>query len=284
MSCHCWSNVLNSLLLFLNELSCQCTDPALLNTTLTQVLHTLRCIKELKTIRPDFLLVSHQPIQNLPMGDGTQTLGAFLWGVALRDEWRVINSLAQTSPWDSYPDAMQPGQLEEIRYSGVQARGMTWARKNNSIVLSFGYPPDWSQDHISAHFDDLDPSGNYRSMPVVIRNLSRSDHLQSHSRTIQEYGHEISPSTLIYESGTFTARMYPYDHNPPHMHVFSKTYTKGYAAKVAIKTLDIIAGQLPTALEADVKEWTAANREALVMNWERCRVGHRTFALAQDRN
>ncbi|QCO07550.1 DUF4160 domain-containing protein [Azospirillum argentinense] len=63
--------------------------------------------------------------------------------------------------------------------------------------------------------------------------------------------------------GKVTIRVFGNDHLPPHFHV------KGtdFEALVAIATLEVIAGDLPAATRKEVLAWAAANRAALVTEW-----------------
>ncbi|QCO04191.1 DUF4160 domain-containing protein [Azospirillum argentinense] len=58
-------------------------------------------------------------------------------------------------------------------------------------------------------------------------------------------------------------RLHPPDPLPPHFHV------KGtdFEALVTIATLEVIASDLPAATRKEVLAWAAANRAALVTEW-----------------
>lgn len=53
------------------------------------------------------------------------------------------------------------------------------------------------------------------------------------------------------------------DHAPPHFHVFYGEHE----AQVAIESLEIIAGRLPTRAHALVAEWALARRAELRRAW-----------------
>ena len=61
--------------------------------------------------------------------------------------------------------------------------------------------------------------------------------------------------------------MYFRDHNPPHLHA----RYGGQEAKIAIRTGELIEGQLPRRAYRLVREWTELHREELELNWERAR-------------
>lgn len=59
--------------------------------------------------------------------------------------------------------------------------------------------------------------------------------------------------------------MYYGDHSPPHLHAI---YSDRESV-VSICTAEVIAGELPRRASKLVDEWVAANRDALLENWER---------------
>ena len=93
------------------------------------------------------------------------------------------------------------------------------------------------------------------------------------------YGRTVSASSLIYEGNGFFIRMYAYDHNPPHFHVLLHRDTSESLAKCAIQTLDVLAGNLPSALRRPIREWASTHRPDLMQNWERCQAGNRPHLL-----
>ncbi len=59
--------------------------------------------------------------------------------------------------------------------------------------------------------------------------------------------------------------MYFQDHNPPHFHA----EYQGMKAEYDIRTLDILAGKLPTRAHAMVLEWASLHKEELMNNWQK---------------
>ncbi|MBK9274071.1 MAG: DUF4160 domain-containing protein [Flavobacteriales bacterium] len=59
-------------------------------------------------------------------------------------------------------------------------------------------------------------------------------------------------------------RMYFMDHNPPHFHA----EYQGQRAEFDIRTLELIAGSLPSRAHALVLEWAALHRQELLANWK----------------
>ena len=60
-------------------------------------------------------------------------------------------------------------------------------------------------------------------------------------------------------------RMYRNDHGPSHFHA----HYGEYSAKIAIETLDLLAGQLPRRAFVLVLEWALMHRPELRDNWRR---------------
>lgn len=269
---------MNRLLIFLNELSCSSADPITPDVLLTCVLRTLETLRAVRRVRRDLLLASEVPISGIPLGDGTQFLATVLRGPAYKDEWRFLTSLDQSSPWGAYPGAIAPGDLEEVNCRGRVAVGMTWARQNDSAVFSFGHLPHWNAQLILAESDRMDELGNIDSQPIEIRNLSAPEHVETHREMIRNYGGIVSPSSMIHEAGAFVVRMYTFDHNPPHFHVL---LSDGTQAKLAINTLDVLAGNLPPGLLREVRSWAEIHQNELRQNWERCRIGDRPFVIEE---
>ena len=65
--------------------------------------------------------------------------------------------------------------------------------------------------------------------------------------------------------------MYYGDHNPPHFHVKYGSYH----AKITIKELKVLVGQLPRRAMSHVLEWAFEHRPELSRNWIRIQNGER---------
>lgn len=63
--------------------------------------------------------------------------------------------------------------------------------------------------------------------------------------------------------GNFKITMYFGDENPPHVHVIAGDE----AAKIAIRTLDILAGDVPNSVAREAREWIDTNRDMLLAKW-----------------
>jgi hypothetical protein len=64
-------------------------------------------------------------------------------------------------------------------------------------------------------------------------------------------------------------QMYWNDHNPPHLHAIYQ----GQEALFEIGTSEKMGGALPRKAERLVGDWIAANRDQLLENWDRGRIG-----------
>ncbi|MBC7343941.1 MAG: DUF4160 domain-containing protein [Clostridia bacterium] len=80
---------------------------------------------------------------------------------------------------------------------------------------------------------------------------------------------QTSPGHLVFlVARVKNARIeiYPRDHNPPHFHV--KINGGEYSASYNIKSLERLAGDLPSHLEREVLKWARANQTLLMQTWE----------------
>lgn len=59
-------------------------------------------------------------------------------------------------------------------------------------------------------------------------------------------------------------RMYFYDHNPPHFHID----TPQGRALMAIRTLDVLAGDVDARAEREARDWARDQEENLLALWE----------------
>ena len=59
-------------------------------------------------------------------------------------------------------------------------------------------------------------------------------------------------------------RMYFHDHNPPHFHID----TPDGRALMAIRSLEVIEGEVDARAEGEAKTWAAANVDRLWAAWQ----------------
>jgi hypothetical protein len=257
-----------NLVLFLNELSFASSLSS--GEMLPHVFSTLSALKAARKIRNDLVLVGHVTLAGILLGDGTQSLAAILRGDTCKEEWRFLSSLMQLSPWDACPNSVIPGELREILFEGESGIGMLWALANNSVVVSFAFPPRWGDSHMRAQFHEIDSDGNSAFAEVTIRNVSAPQHSEVHRHLFENYGRNLAASSLIYEGNGFVIRMWFNDHPPPHFHVLTRRDTSESLARFAIETLDVLSGNVPPGIRKRVQEWARDRRQELMTNWERC--------------
>ena len=245
---------------------------------LPHVLSALTSVRRAKKIRRDLLVAGNAPISGI-FFNGNCSLAEILRGENHVEEWRFLYSLDQSSPWDEYPGVKQPGEFQEVNFQGRVATGMLWAKQNDSIILSFAFPPNWADPHVRAEFREMDQMRNINSNEIDIPNISTQQHVEAHRILINDYGRSIATSSLIYEGNGFVIRMYSNDHNPPHFHVMGRGNTADTIARYAIETLDILSGEPSPALRARVLEWARNRRDDLMICWHRCQVGEHPYTL-----
>lgn len=260
------------LIIFLNELSC--TFSVLDSQVVRErMLVTLNAIMAVKRIRRDLLIGSHIPLSKVSFGDGSQSFANILSGNDYREEWRFLQNLQNYSPWDAYPGAKQPSPIEEVYFLEQRAHGMTLAFKNETATFSFSFIEHWSDERIGAQHCSLSDEGDIICSNITIRNISNQKHVDYWQDPLRDYGHDVSYSSLIYSDSGFVIRMFLDDHDPPHIHLLENSNSSCTMAKIAIKTLDCIKGQIQPNLERKVKELVKNNRDTLMENWNRCRNG-----------
>ena len=69
--------------------------------------------------------------------------------------------------------------------------------------------------------------------------------------------------------------MFYNEHNPPHFHAKYQEYE----AEFDIKTLEILAGELPRRAIALVLEWASEHREELLEEWQLAREGRELLKI-----
>jgi hypothetical protein len=268
-----------SLVIFLNELSFNPGNVMLPEEMLPHVLSTLAALRATRRIRSDLTVVGHVSLSNVLLGGGTHSLAAVLRGDTHKEEWRLLQSLDQVSPWNAYSDSIMPGDFQEVRFNGISATGMLWAKQNESTIVSFAFPPNWDSSFVDVQFHEMNETCNIVATNVQIPNLSKLEHVTAHRTLINDYGRTVSPSSLVYQGDGFVIRMYFNDHNPPHFHVMIRRDTSEAVARYDIRTLDRLSGNLPPALRKRVEEWAAARRADLMRNWIRCRARQHPISL-----
>src|SRR5260370_42110404 len=168
---------------------------------LAPVLITFASVSGAKRIRDDIVGAGRETLSGVVLLDGTRSLAELLRGD--RDQWRFLQSLDQSSPWDAFPGLITPGVSQEITFQGKSAAGMLWAKQNNSTILSFAFPPAWREPHVHAQFREMDEEANITSSNIQLPNLSRPEHVATHRGVITNYGRTLSQSSIVYRGARY---------------------------------------------------------------------------------
>jgi|ERR1041385_229098 hypothetical protein len=270
-----------SCLLFLNELSYSNDANKTTDEIVRRVLAILQAIRTAKRLRSDLLIAGSVPISKIAIAGGIHSLASLLAGNEHQDEWRFIKSLDQSSPGDSSWNFTKPHDLSDVTFQGQQTFGLLWAHANRSLVLSIALAATWEQNHVIAELQTLSELGDLSTSDISLPNISTSSHVEDHSNLILRIGRDESSSSVIYEGDAFVARIYFYDHDPPHFHVCSTGQPDVTLARFDIRTLDVLDGHLPSGLERTVRIWGLERKVQLMENWLRCSQGQLPFTIQE---
>jgi hypothetical protein len=267
-------------LIFQNELSYEYDDDKSHADVLPILISTLKAIRAIQRIRKDIVIAGSSQISKITIGDGTHSVASLLTGNLYKEEWRFIRGLDQASPGETSWDFDKPHAWQEVRFEGQSAEGLLWAAVTQSLVLSLALSPPWRLNEIRAELVELnDQDGGLTLTEIFVPNISSPDHAQNHENLISNYGKDESASSIIYEDDDFVARIYFFDHNPPHFHVCSTADASKTIATYAIKTNDILNGEITGRLKRIVRDWAEDHKDQLIENWARCRSGQKPLLL-----
>jgi hypothetical protein len=264
---------------FLNELSYRGDDTMTPAEIVPIILSTLSAIRAAQKIRQDLIVAGTSPISKIAISNGTHSLASLLRGNNYKEEWRFITGLDQSSPGDASWNFYNPHELEEVTFQGIRAVGMLLATRSQSLVLSFGFRPHWDRNQIAAQLADIDGERGIAESNISVPNVATPQHATDHSELIFNYGKQESASSILCESDEFVARMYFYDHDPPHFHVCLPSAPARTLATYSVDTLDTLKGNLKGSMQRRVRQWAAPRRPQLMDNWSRCKTGQHPFRL-----
>jgi hypothetical protein len=259
-----------SLVIFLNELSLDSDGVIRPGNLLGAVLSTLSALKAVKKIRRDIVVAGQTTISSVFFCK-IYPLAEVLRDEDYRDEWRFIQNLDQFSPCGAYPASITPGVLQEVMFQDRAATGMLWATQNGSAVVSFSLNPSWNESSLTAQFREMSDGEEIGSREIQVPNLSKIEHVTVHRNMISDYDLVLSNSSIVYDGNGFVVRMFFNDHPPPHFHVMMRRDTSNALARYEIETLDLLSGELPSALRRRIESWATERKTDLLENWERCR-------------
>lgn len=266
-------------LAFLNELSYTYHDDKAPAEVLPILLSTLKAIKAVQRIRQDLVIAGSSTISKVAIGGGAHSVASLLSGDTHKDEWRFITGLDQASPGDDSWNFNRPHPLQEVTFEGQRTFGMLWAGVTRSLVFSLALAPPWRSNQIRAQLEEMSALAEIITTEIIIPNVSAAEHADHHRELITNYGRDESASSVIYRDDEFVARIYFFDHNPPHFHVCSSADPSTTLATYTIETLDILNGKITGRLQRLVREWANGQTAQLMDNWTRCRSGEHPFLL-----
>jgi Domain of unknown function (DUF4160) len=268
-------------LVFLNELSYDYEGEKGSAELVPILLSTLGAIKVAQKFRSDLLIAGSSPISKISIGNGVHSVASLLSGNDQKEEWRFIKALDQASPGGASWDFDAPDVLQEVTFEGKETFGMLWASVNHSVVLSFALAPQWRAAQIPAKHQEIGHHGEVITTDITIPNVSSPEQSKAHKDFISNYGRDEAASSVVYQDEYFVARIYFFDHDPPHFHVCDPAKPAKTLARYRIDTLDTLSGQLTGRRQRVVREWARMNSEQLMNNWSRCRIGK--HAVRMDR-
>jgi hypothetical protein len=268
-------------LAFLNELSYSGDEPRHPAEILPVLLSTLAGIRAIQEIRRDLVIAGNCPISKIVIGDGTHSLASLLAGDLHKDHWRFIRGLDQASPGSSSWDFEKPHSLQDVRFEGQRTFGMLWARVTQSLIISLAVSATWQSNTVTAQLEEMNALGELSSTDITVPNVSNAAHASDHKDIIHDYGRDESASSVVCQNDEFVARIYFFDHNPPHFHICSSSDPSQTVATYAIQTDDILNGRITGRLLRSVREWAERNRPQLMDNWARCRSGQKPFLIEE---
>jgi len=266
-------------LIFLNELSYRYDDEKAPAELVRVLLTTFNAIRAIQKIRQELLIAGDSSISKIVIGDGTHSVASLLSGNVYKDEWRFIRGLDQASPGASSWNFNKPHSLQEVTFRGQPTFGMLWAAVTRSLVLSLPLSPPWRDSRLTARLEEMSELAEISERDVALANVSNPNHAYEHRQLIDTYGRDESASSVIYHDVDFFARIYFFDHNPPHFHVCSPADPATTLATFAIGTLDILKGKVTGRLQSIVRQWAGDHKVQLIENWARCRRGQKPFVL-----
>lgn len=263
------------LVIFLNELSCRFEDVQTGNMPI-YILSSINALKAATIVRTDLVLGSSIPVPNLEFGEEKHLLAAVMGSHRL--EVRYLMTLARANPWPTIIQAAAPALTEEVRCRGETAFGLTWADKNDTVVLSFGYVPHWGATQVEAERYSIDNIGNESLMPITVPNISQQGDVKTWHDLLKNYGLQEAASSIIHRGDGFLVRMFLNDHEPPHVHIQPPEGGRTLG-KLRIDNLEMLDKVLPTHIKNEVMSWVSANQTVLLQSWARCRDGHLPLLL-----
>ena len=260
------------LIIYLNELSCSAVGPGIGAIRLL-VEQAISALREAVRIRDDTTLRLPMPVSGMVFGAGNITLAQLFPG--RNNIFSVLRRCVDRAPFCPVTDLDK-----EVVINGQVGVGLTWAFYDRSFVLSMGHAVPWSGINIVGVANSIDELGALVTSEVEIRNVATVAHVGIWRVAICDYGRDEASSSIVYRGGQFVIRMFPIDHDPPHVHVYAHAAdTSNLLAKVRIDNGDVMRGYILPAIRSDVFRVIVDKRERLMESWVRCRAGRLPLEL-----
>ncbi len=260
---------MSEITIYINEISTKLPGRGL-HEIRQDVDRAIDALKKMVGLRGDLIVGFSGSMKNIAFGQDAHSLHA-IYGWQPNGKIAFLRRLADKSHCNS-----KEVLNEQVYYNNVATLGMTWSYIDNSFVLSFGDQPPWVRTDLNAIHVAFNGQGDVIEKSVVILNISTSDHVDHLNERIINYGLSLSSSSLIYRGGSFFIRMFLSDHEPPHVHIYSKpdsSSERDQFAKVRIDTLEILKGELRDGIRGNVLNILRSKKGLLMESWKRCRDG-----------
>lgn len=232
----------------------------------------IRALYAASLLRGDMRVSLPQPLGQISLGQQQLILAAVLPGP--NTDLSLLKRVV-----DRAPCVPVHAQNNEVQVEGRIAVGLSWAHREDSLGLSFGYAAPWDWREISAEWHVLNGNGNVTVSDVMVRNAAVPAHVEYWRQHIEEYGRDLAASSLVHECREFAARMFFDDHGYPHVHIYRQANDRALMAKVRIDNCDILEGAMAGPLRRAVFAMIEGNRAELWESWDRCRKGLHPFVV-----
>jgi hypothetical protein len=257
---------MRSLVLYLNELSCACTDVP--RDEITRHLgNAIAAVSAVATQRGDAIVRMHCRLADLTFGNERLPVGAIFA--------QINGRLAQLKRLlDKAPCGPVASLAREICCEDHVSIGLTWAERDESFVFSLGHCLPWSGHEISCKRSTIDESTEVSVADVSVCNLATIEHVSHWRNRIRDYGYDPAKSSLLFRGNGFVMRMHLHDHDPAHVHIYPRASdTHELLARVRIDNCDLMDGSLSSAMYHQIREVITNNRQTLLEGWEAIKQG-----------
>lgn len=242
------------------------------------VVEMIAALQELSKLADELVLGSRDYVAATGLSEDYSTI-ASLKSEIDRDWWRVFRALENRSPFEDVPHAIPPGIDEEVDVFGEPAEGALWAHRNAALLLSFPWTDSFKNTDLPGVLREILDDRIVES-GIQLRQISTVETVLCWREYIENYGVEEAASSLVFEDGIISVRMYLNDHEPPHVHIFLPDEPRKCRAKIRFDKAEFLKNTLPPSVASYVVELITRHKEGLERGWQRCRDGRRPLQLA----